>query len=106
MEEERAEQAAALVRQTLAGPLFDRVRAASRVLREAPVSLTTAGQRVHGVLDLAFQEGDRWTVVEFKTGGAGETRAAEEQARLYGRALEAATGASVTAEVLSLVPEP
>ena len=102
VEEGRAADAAALVRETLAGPLYDRVRTAERVLREAPVALTTGGQRIHGVLNLAFFESGRWTVVEFKTGGAGETQAAEDQVRLYGQALQAATGAPVTAQVVPL----
>jgi ATP-dependent helicase/nuclease subunit A len=94
-----AGEAAARARSTLEQPLFDRVRQAPRVLREVPLQATLDGQRVRGIVDLAFRDGDGWTLVEFKTGADGRGAAAQEQARLYGRAFQQAAGGSVRVEV-------
>jgi ATP-dependent helicase/nuclease subunit A len=49
---------------------------------------------VEGILDLAFEDGDGWTIIDFKTDR--ELGAAENQYRrqvvLYAAALERATG--------------
>jgi ATP-dependent exoDNAse (exonuclease V) beta subunit len=99
VEGQQAEAASALAASTLAQPLFDRVRRAERVLREVPITATLDGQRVSGVIDLAFLEAGRWTVVEYKTGDAGKGGAAREQLTLYGRALHTTTGMPVAAEI-------
>jgi ATP-dependent exoDNAse (exonuclease V) beta subunit len=93
-----AAYAAGIVAQTLKGPLFDRVRAAVRVLREVPITATVYGQRVSGVIDLAFLEGGRWTVVVYQTGEAPQGLTPQEQVRLYGQALQATTDIPVLAE--------
>ena len=58
--------------------LMARVRAAARIRRETPVTWTQKdGTLIEGVLDLAFDEGERTTVVDFKTDhelSAGEAR--------------------------------
>ena len=63
--------AAAAVRSALTHPLMVRARnalAQGHCRRETPITLTLAdGTLVEGVLDLAFQEKDAWTVVDFKT---------------------------------------
>jgi ATP-dependent exoDNAse (exonuclease V) beta subunit len=100
----RASAAASVVAEALRLPVFDRVRASKRVLRETPVTATLDGQRVSGVMDLAFLEDGGWTVLEYKTGGAGRGRAAGEQLRLYGRALQAATGQPVMTQVVVIHP--
>jgi ATP-dependent exoDNAse (exonuclease V) beta subunit len=97
-----AASAASLVSATLTQPLFDRVRRAERVLRETPIAAALDGQRISGVIDLAFLEGGRWTVVEYKTGEAGDGHAAQEQVRLYGRALQATTTTPVVVETCTL----
>jgi len=70
--------AAAVVSSVLKHELMARVRAASRIRRETPVTWTQKdGTLIEGVLDLAFDEGERTTVVDFKTDHeltAGEAR--------------------------------
>jgi ATP-dependent exoDNAse (exonuclease V) beta subunit len=62
----------------LAHDLLTRARASASVRRETPVAwVQKDGTLVEGVLDLAFDEGDRTIVVDFKTDhelAAGETR--------------------------------
>ena len=63
--------ATALVAAALAHPLLGRACAAWRLgccRREAPITAVEAdGSILEGVLDLAFEEDDGWTVVDFKT---------------------------------------
>ena len=63
--------AAAAVTSVMRHPLLERARAAmarGECRREVPVALRDDdGTLVEGVVDLAFREGDRWTVVDFKT---------------------------------------
>jgi ATP-dependent helicase/nuclease subunit A len=82
----------------LASPLINRVRAASEVRRESPLSVTMdEGLIVEGVADLAFLEtynGERrWVVVDFKTDLDITSRLTEYQTQiaLYMRALTRAT---------------
>jgi ATP-dependent helicase/nuclease subunit A len=86
--------AAAAVTAALAHPLLRRAaRATCR--RETPVALTLDdGILVEGVVDAAFEEGDGWTVVDFKTDVELAPRLDEyrAQVRLYVRAVAAATG--------------
>jgi ATP-dependent exoDNAse (exonuclease V) beta subunit len=109
-----AEVAAAVtaVRAALAHPLLVRAAAATEVRREAPIVLADAGGTIEGVLDLAFLEGDAWTVVDFKTDAElGESigerlepaRAIARyaaQVRLYAAAITAATGLPATGTLL------
>jgi ATP-dependent exoDNAse (exonuclease V) beta subunit len=68
--EERA-AATTLVASALAHPLLERAREAwrhGRCRRETPItSVESDGSLLEGVLDLAFEERDGWTVVDFKT---------------------------------------
>jgi ATP-dependent exoDNAse (exonuclease V) beta subunit len=63
--------------------------------REVPVTWRdSSGVMVEGVVDLAFQEQDRWVVVDFKTDEqirSGQ-RKYEQQIRMYGTAVEQSTG--------------
>ena len=70
-EEEIATASEATLR-ALAHPLLRRAASASRkeglCHRESPIMLQAKdGSLVEGVMDLAFREGDQWTVVDFKT---------------------------------------
>ena len=85
------------VHNLLAHPLLDRARMANkerRCRREVPVTWREAGGAlVEGFVDLAFREGETWTVVDFKTDE--ELRRAANyvaQIGLYTLALQASTG--------------
>ena len=52
---------------TLAHPVLQRARAAAQMYREYPIVLTIERRTLDGIIDLAFLEGDEWTVVDFKT---------------------------------------
>jgi ATP-dependent exoDNAse (exonuclease V) beta subunit len=65
-DEVQAAQVAALA--AFAHPLMRRARAADALRRETPMLLRTPdGSLIEGIVDLAFREGERWTVVDFKT---------------------------------------
>jgi ATP-dependent exoDNAse (exonuclease V) beta subunit len=68
---EEVASAAALVEAVLTHPLLARARdawAAGRCRRETPIAAVLPdGTMLEGVLDLAFEEGDGWTVVDWKT---------------------------------------
>ncbi len=93
---EEISHASAVVANVLAHPILARARNAqngSACRREVPVTLRTSeGALIEGFVDLAFSEGERWTVVDFKTdeeirrGGKYEL-----QVGLYVNALQAAT---------------
>lgn len=87
------EVAAAVVAVTaaLAHPLMVRAANADRVRREVPVVMDARMSLVEGVIDLAFAEGDRWTVVDFKTDGelALSRSVYETQVQLYASAIGA-----------------
>ena len=72
-----------------------RARASTRLRRETPITWTQKdGMLIEGVLDLAFDEGDGTTVVDFKTDhelSAGEARY-RAQLQKYVDAVAMATG--------------
>jgi ATP-dependent helicase/nuclease subunit A len=79
----------------LAHPLLVAAREARVVRRERGlVEVRGEGDFVEGSVDLAFLDGDGWTVVEFKTDDDLEAHrpAYEAQAAAYVRAVSAATG--------------
>jgi len=101
--EEEVAAAAVAVRAALGHPLLMRAAASGDVRREAPVVLRrTDGTIVEGVIDLAFRESGRWTVVDFKTDVELSSREGEYRAQvaLYCEAITAATGEPATAVLL------
>lgn len=99
------EAAAVAVGNTLRHPILERARAARRLYREYPVLLHPVdGQVLEGVIDLAFEEDDRWVVVDFKS----DTDAAQMLARYkvqigwYSAALERIKGKPVQAVLLAV----
>jgi ATP-dependent helicase/nuclease subunit A len=93
------------VARALAHPLVQRAAAAERCYRELPVTLRTDDDRMlEGVVDLAFVETGRWTILDFKTDA--DLSAKREhympQLRWYALALSRLTGESVTACLLAL----
>ncbi len=93
--EPEAAAAAQVVSSVLGHALMARARAATRLMRETPVTWTEPdGCLIEGVLDLAFEDGGITTVVDFKTdqelsGGEARYRAQVQQ---YVAAVARATG--------------
>lgn len=87
-----------VVAAVLAHPLFERARAAQaagRCRRETPVTMRLEeGELIDGVVDVAFEEEGRWTVVDVKTDVDIEGRlpAYQRQVALYAEAVSRATG--------------
>ncbi len=94
--DEEAESAAKVVQTVLSQPLLQRAQQASkanRCRRDTPVAWRDGDNLIEGVVDLAFEVDDKWTVVDFKTDEE-LTRFSNyaAQVELYARAIEAATG--------------
>jgi ATP-dependent exoDNAse (exonuclease V) beta subunit len=71
------------------------------VHREYPISVTMAnGEIVEGVIDLAWSDGESWTVIDYKTGRADPQH--KIQVQLYALALQRATGLPARAVVLAV----
>ncbi|MET0501014.1 MAG: PD-(D/E)XK nuclease family protein, partial [Candidatus Binatia bacterium] len=93
--------AAESVRIALGHPVFDSARQAAhqgRCRREVPIAWRDPdGLLLEGVVDLAFEQGETWTVIDFKTDEEfrGNEPAYRRQVGLYAGAIAAATGARV-----------
>jgi ATP-dependent exoDNAse (exonuclease V) beta subunit len=102
------EAAIAVVTNALKHPILRRAEASGKkggLRRETPVVLRLDdGSLVEGVIDLAFREGDSWTVVDFKTDREFEASSARylTQVRLYSEAVRASTSQKVRSIVLVL----
>jgi ATP-dependent exoDNAse (exonuclease V) beta subunit len=75
--------------------LWKKASSSSAVRREAPLLLQREqGTVVEGAADLAFRDGEGWTVVDFKTDFELEERRPQYQAQLaaYSQAIARATG--------------
>jgi ATP-dependent exoDNAse (exonuclease V) beta subunit len=103
--------AAAAVRRLLAHDLLVRASAADArgaCRRETPVTYiedAADGVLIDGVVDLAFEEGGRWVVIDYKTDreimASGEERY-RRQVGLYASAIARATGASASGILIRL----
>jgi ATP-dependent exoDNAse (exonuclease V) beta subunit len=101
-DEKEVEAAVDAVAAAVAHPLLVRAFSADELRREESLTVMAKGELIEGTLDLCFREGDRWTVVEFKTSlnTADERASAEEQLRWYVRAVAQATGQSAEGVLL------
>jgi ATP-dependent exoDNAse (exonuclease V) beta subunit len=90
-----------VVARCLDHPLLVEARKAERVYRELPVTCELGGELYEGVIDLAWFDGVRRTVVDYKTGPGDEPRY-RRQVAMYGEALRRATGAPVRLIVLEI----
>ncbi len=95
--EDEANAAAEAASAALAHPVMRRAAASKDCRREVFVSLTSAdGELIEGVVDLAFEEGGTWIVVDYKTdielAASGRERYAA-QVTTYVDAIARATGA-------------
>ena len=92
--DEELESAAKVVETVLAQPILQRAREATKAnscRREAPVSYRDGERLIEGFVDLAFEEGERWTLVDFKTDEEFARSAPyRRQVGLYALAVEAA----------------
>jgi ATP-dependent helicase/nuclease subunit A len=97
-----ADAARNVVERLLHHPLLQPAHAAwhaGRCRRETPVSWIAAdGTLVEGVLDVAFEDGHGWTILDFKTDGdlAGAEDRYRRQVAVYAMALATVTGRNVT----------
>src|SRR6185312_16978478 len=93
---EERDAAIVAVRAALSHPLMLRAAdAADRgaLRREVPVVVSTTDGIIEGVVDLAFEEANAWTVVDFKTDAEIDHRRPiyEAQVRAYAHAIGVAT---------------
>jgi ATP-dependent exoDNAse (exonuclease V) beta subunit len=99
--DEEVEAAAKVAQTVLALPILARARAAAkanRCRREAPIAWRNGETLIEGVIDLAFEEGKRWTLVDFKTDEEFRSAALyQRQVGLYALAVEKALSTSVSA---------
>jgi ATP-dependent exoDNAse (exonuclease V) beta subunit len=99
--EEEADAASEIVSAALRHPLFDRVRAADRAekcFRELPVLWRAPdGTLIEGTVDLAFEDRDGITVIDFKTGREldADLERHKGQLTIYCRALAALRGGTL-----------
>jgi ATP-dependent exoDNAse (exonuclease V) beta subunit len=106
--EDEIHAATAVVAAALAHPLIRRAREAwraGRCRREAPLACRDPdGSLIEGVVDLAFEDGDGWTVIDFKTDAeiAAELPRYRRQVGLYASVISRATGRSAKAVLLRL----
>jgi len=92
--------AAAIARAAMQHPLLNPARTVE-VHREYPISVTLAsGEIVEGVIDLAWSDGESWTVIDYKTGRFEPKY--KTQVQLYALALQRATGLLARAILLEL----
>jgi hypothetical protein len=92
--------AVAVARAAMRHPLLNPARATT-IHREYPISVTLAdGEIVEGVIDLAWSDGEFWTVIDYKTGRAGTQY--KTQIQLYALALQRATGLPARAVLLEV----
>jgi ATP-dependent exoDNAse (exonuclease V) beta subunit len=101
--EAEVDAATTVVSAMFAHPLIDRARRASQCRRETPVAFVDDdGVVIDGQVDLAFEDADGWTVVDFKT--SREVRAdlalQRRQVALYARGIAMATRKPVRGVVL------
>lgn len=74
--------------------LFERIRNASEIHREMPFAFQRGEMLMEGVMDVVFKEGDRWSLVDYKTDQirpeevAGQAEHYRPQLQAYGEALE------------------
>jgi ATP-dependent helicase/nuclease subunit A len=76
---------AALAEKFSSGDLLKRINSADKKYFEVPFALTQDDSIIHGVIDLVFQEGNKWVIVDYKTG---DFEADYERKSIYLKQLE------------------
>jgi ATP-dependent exoDNAse (exonuclease V) beta subunit len=104
--DEEVESAAKVVHTVLALPILERARKAAqahRCRRETPIAWRNGDALIEGVIDLAFEEGRRWTLVDFKTDEEFRSAAPyQRQLGLYALAVEHACSTAVEAFLVKI----
>ena len=103
-ENAEVEAAAAAVSQALAHTLLKEAAAAPRLHREYPIALKLRYGFVEGKADLAYQNAEGWTLIDFKTDAELDSSLGGYQTQLlwYAYALHTLTAKPVRAFLLSL----
>jgi ATP-dependent exoDNAse (exonuclease V) beta subunit len=105
-DEEEIASASEAVHSALAHPVFDAAREAAqqgRCRREVPIAwFDPGGFLIEGVVDLAFEQAEGWTVIDFKTDEEflGNEPAYRRQVGMYASAIHAAAGTQVSAMLM------
>jgi len=106
--QQEIESASEVGRAALTHPLLNQARDASergRCRRETPVAWRDAdGSLIEGIVDLAFEQGQEWTIIDFKTDEelGGNESAYRRQVGMYAAAIQAANGATVSAVLMQV----
>jgi ATP-dependent exoDNAse (exonuclease V) beta subunit len=106
--EQEIDAAAQSAHSALAHPLLNQARHSTkqgRCRREVPIAWRdNSGSLVEGVIDLAFQQADGWTVIDFKTDEEfrGNELAYRRQVAMYASGIRAANGAQVSALLMRI----
>jgi ATP-dependent helicase/nuclease subunit A len=96
-----AARAAAQAERTLAAPLLERARAATRAWRELRLWFPEGAHLVEGIVDLVFEEEGQLVVVDYKSDAITDEQAVAQaahhapQLQLYGRGIARAFGMPV-----------
>lgn len=96
-------EARELVARALQSELLRRAAKADEVYRELPFTIRTKTGWMEGKMDLLFREGDRWTLVDYKTNAQPDAERYREQMAAYREALRDAAGIVVTETLLYFV---
>ena len=104
--DEEVESAVQVVHTVMKMPILERAREAAkahRCRRETPIAWRYGDTLIEGVIDLAFEEGTRWTLVDFKTDEEFRSAAPyQRQLGLYALAVEEACSTSVEAFLVKI----
>jgi ATP-dependent exoDNAse (exonuclease V) beta subunit len=101
MEASDRQQAVDIVLRTFAHPVVSSALKAQRVHREYPVTYEANGDVCEGVIDLVSFDGNRWTVLDYKTGPGDEPRY-RRQIAIYGEIIRKTTAVPVRLVVLEI----
>ncbi len=101
---EASSELISLVQRFTDSDLFERISRAEKKYFEVPFALTHDGSVIHGIIDLVFQEGSKWVIVDYKTGSfeADSNRRStyQKQLELYKNYWEKISGQEVSETIL------
>jgi ATP-dependent exoDNAse (exonuclease V) beta subunit len=104
--EEEMDAAVEIVQTVLAHPVLDHARKADKTggcRREVPITWRdTDGVLIEGVIDLAFEQADGWTAIDFKTDEEfrGNSTVYRRQIGMYASAIQAGVSGRVSAVLM------